>query len=398
MYKINQIKLHGDLKKLHNILKSSQSVSLNTHLNELLSDVEVYVDMLCDFPTASCINYFFPVTTVTHGEPALLSDIEGFEAKDSTGYAIRSLCETAKAISKDNDIKEEDRKTIINRIVPMAGLISHISLTIGGEVLKEIFSSPEELFASSHNDMGLPLVDPDYDEEKILYRVFNKFIKSTIPNKMLQLFAGNAQTQDVAEYYEKNYFKYHSSKDKPKRNKFTIASIKEIGGRMDFLGSDKDKLSAQMAELSSSSADVKAGRSACLKLTLVATTTIREMFEFMSHMSNGTVKILAIKPLAEWVNNPIAIDPEEITKYMVRISEPVSDVKKYITYLIGSHGKSTSIPEAIKACFGGHMIDYIMEVTIRPGFPNTVDNLLPITQKNYNEVINSVMKLHKNHT
>ena len=393
MFEIGKTYVNGNLEEVLKTLKSLPPATTNEHMMNILTDISFTISLFCDFPTLHILAYSGMCSMMRYGMKKILLDEIDPEALGPADLAMRNLCSVARSISEDPDIAPECKKTIIDRLVPMNCVLTKAEITLNGNDIKKLFSTPEELFSTQRNDVGAIILPDKYDEDYVAHIVISKLLMVSAKNEISHIFAGDCQSYDVAEWYRKKFFRYHNNKNM--EPKFTLASLKENDGRLDFLGVPAETLRAQMTRLESANNEIKVRRESPIA-TVVATTTIRDMMEFMGCGQNS-VRILAVKPMQEWVNNQIFIDPSEMVKYMIRISEPVTEMKKYISRLLTSKDPS-KIPDAITACFGGHMIDYVMEIRPDKMFDydmNTyVDSLLPVTHKKYCELEKTIMKLH----
>ena len=165
------------------------------------------------------------------------------------------------------------------------------------------------------------------------------------------------QDESANKWYEDHYFRYASNKEHVR--KFSLASYSDRRGTLSFFGATTKSMQDAMSAMKNAQLYKNGGSELVPRVRVVVTSPVRDMFAFMLR---DNFKIIAVRKMTSWINNPIDVSPTIVNKYAVRLSEPVAVIKDSIKQALVKEPKH--ITSAIDSFFNGHMVDYILEFNL----------------------------------
>lgn len=353
--------LQGDAKGIYEYLKGfNPNVAIPDFAKAVFSDLNAVAKGVFPYPILAGLRYFCGAKVMPTGGPIYLSreitDDKEY-ANSQVMYATASLCELADAISNDIDISDRDiQGGTMAPMIPMNGVMIPAIITIPWNSVVDLIGSPAEPFSNLWNQFGLPVLPNEYlGDEYTSMKIFETAMTKVVAGKFT-MFLAHADSND--KWYEDHYFRYVPNKEHLR--KFSLASYSDRRGTLSFFGTTPKDMRAASAAMKSIQPYASGGSDElkpCVRA--VVTTPIRDMFAFMLHEN---FKIVAVRDMASWINNPIDVSTTIVNKYAVRLSEPVATVKGFIKNTLKKVPKHAV--SAIDSFFNGHMVDYVLEFNL----------------------------------
>lgn len=349
--------MRGDSKGVYEYLKGfNPNAAIPDFAKTVFSDLNAVATGVFNYPTLACLRYFCGAKVMFTGEPRYLSR-EVTDDKEYTNsqsmYATASLCELAEYIGNDTDIPDRTTQGGVKApMIPMNGIMIPAIITIPWNSIAELIDSPAEPFSDSRNQFGLPVLPNAYlGDEYVSRKIFGAAMAKVSSGKFSMFLR---QDEATSKWYEDHYFRYASNKEHIR--KFSLASYSDRRGMLSFFGATAKGMQDSMNVMKNAQLYKDGGSELMPCVRAVVTSPIRDMFAFMLHEN---FKIIAVRKMPSWINNPIDVSPTIVSKYAVRLSEPVAVVKGYIKQALVKEPEH--IASAIDSFFNGHMVDYILE-------------------------------------
>lgn len=360
--------VQGNAKEAFDLIwkyNTNPSNPIQVRLEDIFFDTTIQVRGLFSMPSLIALKYFCGVGITMHCAPTYRSDSESSANNGIRGpidFATCSLCKVAESITKDPDIPDRDSQGGVNSpLIPMSGVEVSATVTIPPNVIFELPIEAAEVFTNERNQFGWAIIPEEFCGEAFMAKkIFDAAVMKAEKGKLSMFLK---QTDLTYSWFEEHYFKYASGKDHSR--KFILASVSDTRGILPFFGITADEMTDIMNKIKSNPIDSVSRGYGRPKTTVraVVTTPIHDMFNFMM-LGKGTFRIVNVRQMTKWVNNPIDVSTNVVAKYGVRLAEPVAVIKRAISKAFTE--KPELIPEAIDDCFNGHMIDYVLEFDMLP--------------------------------
>ncbi len=352
--------MRGPVEDVFGYLKTfNPNEAIPNNAKSVFSSISAVFTGKFNWPTLAALRYFcdadiliFSTDYISRALRDEIKEDEKLEASPSM-YDICSLCELAASIHEDTDIPDREYQGgLKSPMIPMAGIISNAQVVIPPHTIQEFDVDPGHFFSTEHNQFGLPILPNKCDDSDLIAaRIYAECLRK-INSEKLSMFLNSDKL--LYKWYDQHYFGYAGNKEHVR--KFTLASILDTREELPFFGVDSSEMSAKIEVMKSYHKSAN-GQPFSHKIRAVATTPIRDLFAFMLM---GGCRIVAIRKMSDWVNNPIDVSPTIIAKYAVRLSEPVASIKRTLSKALTKEPRY--ILPALDSFFNGHMVDYVLEL------------------------------------